>query len=92
VGVVQDRHVHLYAARTIADASVGAFPGYLCWPGMQPGHSCPNVRPPTANWPDRPWMLLNAVAPIVFLWIIPTSCGRLAAALRVLSADIGVVF
>jgi len=74
--------------------SWGRFLAYLCWPGMQPGHFLPERTPTNSQLaPTVPGMLLNAVAAIVFLWIIPSLMpADWPQALRVLSADIGVVF
>jgi alginate O-acetyltransferase complex protein AlgI len=74
--------------------SWGRFVAYLFWLGMQPGHFLPERKPADARpAPTVAGTLLNAVAAVVFLWIVPAVMpAGWPAFPRLLSGFVGYVF
>jgi alginate O-acetyltransferase complex protein AlgI len=74
--------------------SWGRFAAYLFWPGMQPRHFLPERKPADVRpAPTVAGLLLNVVAAVGFLWIIPALMPPdWPVGLRFLSGMIGDVF
>jgi alginate O-acetyltransferase complex protein AlgI len=69
----------------------GRFVAYLFWPGMQPGHFLPERKPAEVKpAPTVAGLLVNAVAAVAFLWLIPALMPLdWPVALRLVSGVVG---
>jgi alginate O-acetyltransferase complex protein AlgI len=74
--------------------SWGRFVAYLFWMGMQPGHFLPERKPADVKpAPSVVGLLLNVIAAVGFLWIIPALMPLdWPVALRFLSGMVGHFF
>jgi membrane bound O-acyltransferase family protein len=74
--------------------SWGRFVAYLFWPGMQPRHFLPERKPADARpAPTVVGLLLNVVAAVGFLWIIPALMPLdWPVGLRIVSGMVGEFF
>jgi alginate O-acetyltransferase complex protein AlgI len=74
--------------------SWGRHLAYLLWPGMQPRHFLPERKPADARpTPTVAGLLLNGVAAVGFLWVIPALVPPdWPVALRLAAGMVGFVF